>query len=112
MEDMYFFLMFDLLTIVSIYFDFQLPPLAPSIFLYFSNQGAVFFFFLLLSLPSSVLQCHHEGSNFFSEYDQPNWLFYIGYRHDAIEVESTEVKGVGRRRTHLLDDLRNRRIGS
>ena len=30
--------------------------------------------------------------------------------HDAIEGEMTEVKGVGRRRrTQLLDDLRNRR---
>ena len=29
--------------------------------------------------------------------------------HDAIEGQMTEVKGVGRRRTHLLDDLRNRR---
>ena len=29
--------------------------------------------------------------------------------HDAIEGQMTEVKGVGRRRTQLLDDLRNRR---
>jgi hypothetical protein len=29
--------------------------------------------------------------------------------HDAIEGEMTELKGVGRRRTQLLDDLRNRR---
>ena len=29
--------------------------------------------------------------------------------HDAIEGQITEVKGVGRRRTQLLDDLRNRR---
>ena len=28
---------------------------------------------------------------------------------DAIEVQMTEVKGVGRRRTQPLDDLRNRR---
>ena len=47
----------------------------------FSNHlGAVFsFFFLLLSLPSSVLQWHHVEGNFFSEYDQCNWIFYIGY---------------------------------
>ena len=29
--------------------------------------------------------------------------------HDAIEGNMTEVKGVGRRRTQLLNDLRNRR---
>ena len=29
--------------------------------------------------------------------------------HDAIEGQMTEVKGVGRRRTQLLDDVRNRR---
>ena len=29
--------------------------------------------------------------------------------NDAIEGQMTEVKGVGRRRTQLLDDLRNRR---
>jgi hypothetical protein len=45
----------------------------------------VFFFFLLLSLPSSVLQWHH-GGNFFSEYDQFNWLFYLGY---YLEVSSS-----------------------
>ena len=32
-----------------------------------------------------------------------NWI------GDAIEGQMTEVKGVGRRRTQLLDDLRNRR---
>ena len=35
-----------------------------------------------------------------------NWIDHI---HDAIEGKMTEVKGVGRRRTQLLDDLRNRR---
>ena len=29
--------------------------------------------------------------------------------HDVIEGQTTKVKGVGRRRTQLLDDLRNRR---
>ena len=29
--------------------------------------------------------------------------------HDAIERQMAEVKGVGRRVTQLLDDLRNRR---
>ena len=30
--------------------------------------------------------------------------------HDATEGQMTEMKGAGRRRTQLLDDLRNRRI--
>ena len=109
-----------------------------------SHQGAVFFFFLFLSLPSSTIQWHHEGGNFFSEYDRSNWLFYVGYYlamsssllyiqelityflipfylrkdkanwighilrrycllHNAIEGQMTEVKGIGRRRTQLLD---------
>ena len=42
-----------------------------------------------------------------------NWIDHIMRRncllHDAIEGQMTEVKGVGRRRTQLLDDLRNRR---
>ena len=43
-----------------------------------------------------------------------NWIGHIQRRncllHDAIEGQMTEVKGVGRRkRTQLLDDLRNRR---
>ena len=42
-----------------------------------------------------------------------NWIGHI-FRgncllHDAIEGQMTEVKGVRRRRTQLLDDLRNRR---
>ena len=40
-----------------------------------------------------------------------NWIGHILRRnsllHDAIEGKITEVKGVGRRRTRLLDDLRN-----
>jgi hypothetical protein len=44
----------------------------------------VFLFFLLLSLPLSVLQWHHEGGNIFSEYDQFNWLFYVGYYLELI----------------------------
>jgi hypothetical protein len=56
----------------STYFDLWLPPLFPNIFLCFSNhQRAVFFFHLLLSLPSFVLQWHHAGGNFSSEYDNP-----------------------------------------
>jgi hypothetical protein len=42
-----------------------------------------------------------------------NWIGHILRRncflHDAIEGEMAEVKGVARRRTRLLDDLRNRR---
>ena len=42
-----------------------------------------------------------------------NWLGHILRRncllYDAIEGQMTEVKEVGRRRTQLLDDLRNRR---
>ena len=42
-----------------------------------------------------------------------NWMGHILRRnclfHDTIEGQMTEVKGVGRRRTQLLDDLRNRR---
>ena len=41
-----------------------------------------------------------------------NWIGHILRRncllHDAIEGQTTDVKGVGRRRTQLLDDLRNR----
>ena len=42
-----------------------------------------------------------------------NWIGHILRRncllHDLIEGQMTEVRGVGRRRTQLLDDLRNRR---
>ena len=41
-----------------------------------------------------------------------NWFGHIVRRncllHDAIEGQMREVKDVGRRRTQLLDDLRNR----
>ena len=44
---------------------------------------------------------------------EPNWIGHILRRnclfHDVIEGQMTKVKGVGRRRTQLLDDLRNRR---
>ena len=44
---------------------------------------------------------------------KPNWIGHILIRncllHDAIEGQMTEVKGVGRRGTQLLDDLRKRR---
>ena len=40
-----------------------------------------------------------------------NWIGHILRRncllHEAIEGQMSEVKGVGRRRTQLLDDLRN-----
>ena len=42
-----------------------------------------------------------------------SWVSHILRRncllHDAIEGYMAEVKGVGRRRTHLLSNLRNRR---
>jgi hypothetical protein len=42
-----------------------------------------------------------------------NWIGHILRRslllHDAIEGQTTRVKGVGRIRTKLLDNLRNRR---
>ena len=45
---------------------------------------------------------------------EANWIGHVLRRncllHDAIEGQMTEVKGVGRRRrTQLLDNLRNRR---
>ena len=44
-----------------------------------------------------------------------NWIGHILRRifllHAAIEGQMTEVKGVGRRITQLLDDLRNRILG-
>ena len=42
-----------------------------------------------------------------------NWIHYNLRRnyllHDTNEVQMMEVREVGRRRTHLLNDLRNRR---
>ena len=42
-----------------------------------------------------------------------NWVGHVLRRncllHDAIEGQLAEVKGVGRRSTQLLDDLRNRK---
>ena len=46
----------------------------------------------------------HRKVNWIRHIMRTNCLLY-----DAIEGQMTEVKGVGRRRTHLLDDLRNRR---
>ena len=49
---------------------------------------------------------------YFSKINVIIFLFYLYINcllHDAIEGQMTEVKGVGRRRTQLLDDLRNRR---
>ena len=42
-----------------------------------NHQGVVFFLFLLLSPLSSVLQRHLEEGNFFSDYNQSNWLFCV-----------------------------------
>ena len=62
----------------SFFFYLQLRPLAPNIFSWFLNHQGAVFFFLLLSLTSSVLQWNHEG-NFFLQCDQTNWLFYVEY---------------------------------
>ena len=43
-----------------------------------SFTSILIFNFLLLLFPSSVLHWH-EGDNFFSEYDQSNWIFYVEY---------------------------------
>ena len=32
---------------------------------------------------------HHEGGNFFSEYDRSNWLFYLGYN---LELSSSLLR--------------------
>ena len=73
----------------SIFFDLQLPPLAPNIFSRFSNhQGALFFFFfLLLSLPSAVLQWHHVRGNFY----QSNWVLYVGCYLEVINIKFLPV---------------------
>jgi len=72
--------MFDWLTVSSVFFDIHLPLLGQNIFFCFSgHQGSIFFFFLLLSLTLTVLQWHHEESNFFSEYGRSIWLFYVWY---------------------------------
>ena len=46
-------------------------------------------------------------------YIKVNWIGHILRRncllHDTIEGQMTEVRGVGRRRTQLLDYFRNRR---
>ena len=41
-------------------------------------------------LMKAVLQWHHEGGNFFSEYERSNWLFYVGY---YLEVSSSLLYG-------------------
>ena len=74
-------------TILNVYFDRIITPVTPNIFSCFTiHQGAVFFFSLLLSLPSSVLEWHHEEGNVSSEYVQSKWLFYVGY---YLEVSSS-----------------------
>ena len=61
-----------------------------------------------------VLECIGERRTLQNNivHRKANWIGHILRRncllHDAIEGQMTEVKGVGRRRTQLLDDLRNR----
>ena len=58
-------------VILNVYFDRIITPVTPNIFSCFTiHQGALFFFSLLLSLPSSVLEWHHEEGNVSSEYVQ------------------------------------------
>jgi hypothetical protein len=51
-------------AVVSTFFDLQLPPLAPNISCFPNHRGAVLFFFLDLSLPSSTLQWPYEEGKF------------------------------------------------
>ena len=65
-----------------------------------------------------VLECIGEKMTLLNNIirRKANWIGNILRRycllHDAIEGQMSKVKGVGRRRTQLLDDLRNRRIYS
>jgi hypothetical protein len=62
-----------------------------------------------------ILECIGEKRTLINNIPgrKANWISHILRRncllHDAIEGQMTEVKGVGRRRTQFLDDLRNRR---
>ena len=70
---MFFFFMFG--TVVSTFFLLQIPPLVPNIFSFFSShQGAVFFFFLFISLCLSILHWRYKKGNFFLTY-QLIWIF-------------------------------------
>ena len=61
--------------------------------------------------PEQVLDCIGEKRTLLNNIlrRKTNWIGHILRRncllHDAIEGQMTEVKGVGRRRTQLLDDL-------
>jgi hypothetical protein len=60
-----------------------------------------------------ILECIGEKRTLLNNIPcrKANWIGHIlknSILHDAIEGQMTEVKGV-RRRTQLLDDLRNRR---
>ena len=59
------------------FFNLQLPHLSPSIFFCSANHQSAVFVFYSFSLLSSVLQWHHQGVNFFSEYDQSNCVLFI-----------------------------------
>jgi hypothetical protein len=52
--------------------------------------------------------------NFNIYFTKANWIDHIltrnCLRHGGIEGQITEVKGVGKRRTHIFDDLRNKTI--
>ena len=76
MEDNLYF--FPYVRVINCRFHLFLS--SPSFFsfqylLLFLQEDVLFLFYLLLSIPLSVLQWHHEEGNFFSEY----WLFCILY---------------------------------
>ena len=70
---------------------------------------------LSLNINTMYNECVEEKRTLLSNilYRKANWINHILRRncllHDAVEGQMTEVNGVGRRRTQLLDDLRNRR---
>ena len=78
--------MFDWLTVVSTYFNFQLPPLAPNIFFCFSDHQVALFFFLLLSLQPCVLQWQTRSWGYFTSgifYVRKNYHFLSSFRENS-----------------------------
>ena len=56
--------------VVSVVLDLQLPSLVLDNFICFSNHRGAVFFFLLISLPLSILQCRYEKGNHLIVYKQ------------------------------------------
>ena len=65
------------------------------------------------SIQFNTIQLINKFLNVEERRGKANWIGHILRRncllHDAIEGQMTGKKGVRRRRTQLLDDLRNRR---